>query len=163
MNSEPTTQRILASRSDKDNVIRLWTFDSSTSKPPAPILELSSHASSVNYMSFSPDGKYLASGSYRKLYVWRVEDGFLSYVYDASTMKQEHTPLTNGTRNGIIEAQTNGDVEMGGMDDNEVETELDIDSGKSSPDSYDISDISWGIKGTVVAVAMAGLGVCCPF
>lgn len=150
-----TQTRILASRSDTETAIKLWTPSSTQS---TPILELSPHDSSVSNMCYSPDGKYLASGSYRKLYVWRVEDGFLSYVYSA--IKKDEVPLTNGDSNGTTEPKTNGDVEMGGMDDEDVDT--DTDSGKGGLDSFDISDISWDIRGTVVAIAIAGLGVC-PF
>ena len=106
-------------------------------------------------MSFSPDGKYIATGSDRRLFIWRTEDGFLAYAYKAT--KQENTILTNGDTHGITVAKTNGDIEMGGMDDNEVDT--DTDSGKSGLDSFDIADISWDIKGTKLAVAVNGLGV----
>ncbi|KAF8454536.1 WD40-repeat-containing domain protein [Terfezia claveryi] len=145
--------RILASRSDMDTVIKLWSVNTSDTTPPTVFLELL-HDSSVCNMSFSPDGKYIATGSNRRLFIWRTEDGFLAYVYKAT--KQENATLTNGDTHGITVPKTNGDVEMGGMDDNEVDT--DTDSSKSAPDSFDIADISWDITGTVLAVAVNGLG-----
>ncbi|HRP02356.1 MAG TPA: choice-of-anchor D domain-containing protein [Candidatus Kapabacteria bacterium] len=38
---------------------------------------LSGHSSGVNSVSFSPDGAYLASGSYAQIKLWRVSDGSL--------------------------------------------------------------------------------------
>ncbi|KAF8420061.1 WD40-repeat-containing domain protein [Tirmania nivea] len=148
--------RILASRSDMDTVIRLWSVNALDTTPPTPFLALP-HDSSVCNMSFSPDGKYIATGSNRRLFIWRIEDGFLAYAYKAT--KQENATFTNGDTHGITVPKTNGDVEMGGMDDNEVDT--DTDSSKSALDSFDIADISWDIKGTVLAVAVNGLGVGC--
>ena len=120
-----------------------------------PNHQLAHHESSVSKISFSPDGRYLASGSYKKVHIWRVDDGFLEYVYDA--IKQENGPLMNGEVNGITETGFHDDVEMGGVDDNPPG--VDTDSVRSGLDSFDISDISWDIEGTTVAVAMAGLGV----
>lgn len=153
-NEQFSQTRILASRSDMDTVVRLWSVNTSDTATPTPFLELR-HDSSVCNMSFSPDGKYIATGSNRRLFIWRTDDGFLAYAYKAT--KQENTTLTNGDTHAVTRLKMNGDVEMGGMDDNEVD--LDTDSGKTAPDSFDIADISWDIKGTVLAVAVNGLGV----
>lgn len=149
--------RFLASSSDTDTTIKLWSFDNSLipSTSFMPNHQLAHHDSSVSKISFSPDGRYLASGSYKKVHIWRVEDGFLEYAYDA--IKQENNPLVNGEVNGVTEAKFNGDVEMGGVDDNPPS--VNMDSVRAGLDSFDISDISWDIEGKTVAVAMAGLGV----
>ena len=143
--------------------IGIWSLDNSSPNPTITLIHnLSSHSSSISKISFSPDGKFIASGSYRKLYIWRVDDGFLSYIYDAISLKD--STLTNGDMNGTQVAKSvpakhaNGDVEMGGMEDGDADG--DNDSGKGGLDLFDISEISWECGGKRVAAAMAGVGVC---
>lgn len=148
--------RLLASTA-QDAVIKLWSIDNSaTVAAPTLVHTFPPHDSVKPRFAFSPDGTYLASGSCRKVNIWRVEDGFLEYVYDPT--KQEDTILTNGDVNGnhkeIPAVNGDGDIDMGGTD--EI-TDGDSDSGKGV--SFSISDISWDKEGKMVAVAMVGLGV----
>ncbi|KAF8466240.1 WD40-repeat-containing domain protein [Kalaharituber pfeilii] len=154
------SRRILASSSGQDTTVRLWVYDIALadSAPLTLFHELSLHDSSIIKISFSPDGRYLASGFYKKLYVWRAEDAFLAYVYDAS--KEQDVAMLNGEVNGTGDSkpvkQSNGDVEMGGMNDHDVDG--DTDSGTGGLDTFDFLDLSWEKRGNMVAIAMGGIG-----
>ena len=64
-----------------DSTIRLWEVEKG-----ACLHTLKKHADPVYSVSFSPDGKYLASGSFDKwIYVWSMADGSLVKQYRGSS------------------------------------------------------------------------------
>ena len=56
-----------------DTTVKLWDLTSGKS-----LLTLSQHVHPVTVLAFSPDGKFLATGSHDRLHVWTVRDGELA-------------------------------------------------------------------------------------
>lgn len=78
-------------RASFDSTIRLWEVEKG-----ACLHTLKKHADPVYSVSFSPDGKYLASGSFDKwIYVWSTTDGSIVKQYKGTS--------------GIFEVCWNGD------------------------------------------------------
>ena len=68
-------------RASFDSTIRLWEVEKG-----ACLHTLKKHADPVYSVSFSPDGKYLASGSFDKwIYVWSTGDGSIVKQYKGSS------------------------------------------------------------------------------
>jgi transducin (beta)-like 1 len=72
------TTKIISHRASFDHTVKLW--DVTTGKC---IHDLSNfHSEAVYSISFSPDGRYLASGSFdSQIAVWNVSDGSLVRTY----------------------------------------------------------------------------------
>jgi ribosome assembly protein 4 len=63
----------LASASD-DNVLYLWDMSSST--PTKPVARMLGHQKTVNHVTFSPDGLYIASAAFdNSVKLWNARDG----------------------------------------------------------------------------------------
>ncbi len=68
-------------RASFDSTVRLWEVEKGTC-----LHTLRKHADPVYSIAFSPDGKYLASGSFDKwLYIWSVQEGVLVKQYKGSS------------------------------------------------------------------------------
>lgn len=68
-------------RASFDSTIRLWEIEKGSC-----LHTLRKHVDPVYSVAFSPDGKFLASGSFDKwVYVWSTEDGALVKQYRASS------------------------------------------------------------------------------
>lgn len=126
--------------------------------------DLDAGDTTTNVMSFSPDGKYIAGGAYYAVWVWRVEDGFMAYTYDAKKRHEHNCGYNHSNICHMHEGPypswklNNGDIEMGGMDDSRHPQELDVVRYGSEPD-VDVTEISWSTDSTMLAVSMAGVGV----
>lgn len=86
-----------------DGKIRIWSIadimkfgaDSNTSLEDRTIMQplctMSRHAGSVTTVKFSPDGKYLASGSDdRVLLIWEIENAPVQPVFGSESTDREH-------------------------------------------------------------------------
>ena len=68
-------------RASFDSTIRLWELEKG-----ACLHTLKKHDDPVYSVSFSPDGKYLASGSFDKwIYIWSTSDGSIIKQYKGSS------------------------------------------------------------------------------
>ena len=68
-------------RASFDSTVKLWEVEKGTC-----LHTLRKHVDPVYSVAFSPDGKYLASGSFDKwLYVWSTHDGSLVKQYKGSS------------------------------------------------------------------------------
>ena len=68
-------------RASFDSTIRLWEVEKG-----ACLHTLKKHDDPVYSVSFSPDGKYLASGSFDKwIYIWSTSDGSIIKQYKGSS------------------------------------------------------------------------------
>ncbi|XP_027059710.1 F-box-like/WD repeat-containing protein TBL1XR1-A [Pocillopora damicornis] len=72
----PNAPLLLASAS-YDTTVKLWELERGSC-----VLSLSKHQEAVHSLSFSPDGRYIASGSFdRALNVWSTQTGTLLHSY----------------------------------------------------------------------------------
>lgn len=72
----PNAPLLLASAS-YDTTVKLWELERGSC-----VLSLSKHQEAVHSLSFSPDGRYIASGSFdRALNVWSTQTGTLVHSY----------------------------------------------------------------------------------
>ncbi|MGL6074942.1 MAG: HlyD family efflux transporter periplasmic adaptor subunit [Fimbriiglobus sp.] len=67
-----------------DGKIRIWDISNPDKMPKEPVAVMEeAHNSSVTTLAFTPDGRYLASGSGRDVFLWSIADKKKLYAFPA--------------------------------------------------------------------------------
>jgi len=108
-----------AAASGKDYVIHLWQI-ANTSQVSRPWKTLKGHTKWINAMTFSPDGKMLASGENKTVHLWNLETGgiLFSFTPQLNTVEDiafspDGKTLAGGSREAIYLWDTATGKEIG--------------------------------------------------
>jgi WD40 repeat protein len=123
----------------EDGKVRLWDLSNPEKLSDKPMRELEdAHGTGVAALSFSPDGRYLASAAGREVFVWSVADGKTLYSLGGE-LKDAVTSVRFTPQSTLVTVSRDRAIRVWKLGDKGAAVERTIDHRKGTVDSLGIS------------------------
>lgn len=122
-----------------DGKVRLWDISNpeKVSKDPAKVFD-EAHGTAVASMSFSPDGRYLATAAGREVFIWNVADGKKMYALSGD-VKDAFTSVRFTPQSTLVTASRDRALRVWTVGDKAARLDRTIDHRKGNVDMLGIS------------------------
>ncbi|QEL18189.1 HlyD family efflux transporter periplasmic adaptor subunit [Limnoglobus roseus] len=135
---EKVTKHVLATGGE-DGKVRLWDLSNLEKISNKPMKELDeAHGTSVASMSFSPDGRFLATAAGREVFIWNVADGKKLYTL-AGDFKDGFTSVRFTPQSTLVTVSRDRAMRVWKVGDKAASIERTIDHRKGNVDVLGVS------------------------
>lgn len=123
----------------EDGKVRIWDLSNPEKISEKPLKEFEdAHSASVASLSFSPDGRYLASAAGREVFIWSVADGKKMYALSGE-LKDAFTSIRFTTQSTLVTVSRDKALRVWKVGDKAAKIEQTVNHRKGNVDVLGVS------------------------